>query len=171
VLTVAGGTSRFDGALSGTGDLVVCDGAALTLAGTNSFAGSVTVSNAALLVSGAATGRVEVAVLDGGRLGGAGSIAGNVVFGNGAGMVAGSAQDVLHVDGTVTLGETGTVVLPEGFGMGKLTLIEAATLSAPAGFAGWTVAPMPEHGVARFRVSGGLLTLNVFRGGTLLSVQ
>ena len=171
VLTVAGGTSRFDGALSGNGDLAVCDGAALTLAGTNSFAGSVTVSNAALLVSGAATGRVEVAVLDGGRLGGAGSIAGNMVFGNGAGMVAGSAQDVLHVDGTVTLGETGTVVLPEGFGMGKLTLIEAATLSAPAGFAGWTVAPMPEHGVARFRVSGGLLTLNVFRGGTLLSVQ
>jgi len=172
VLTVAGGTCRFDGTLSGYGDLAVRDGAALTLAGTNALCGSVTVSNAVLLINGAATGRVEVAVLDGGRLGGSGAIAGDVTFENGAGFAAASAGATLTVSGTVTLGASGTVALPAGFTGGRLTLLSAAALSAPAGLAGWTFEPaLAADKVTKLEVSGGQFTLNVFKGGTVFSVQ
>jgi len=170
VLTVAGGTCQFDGVLSGEGDLAVCGGASLTLAGTNSFSGSVAVSNATLLISGLSTGGVDIVVRGGGRLGGSGLITGNVVVEDGAGLAAGSTDRALSVHGTVTPGVSGTVTLPEGSIGGRYPLISAGTLSTPAGLAGWSVAPVPEHWTTTFKVSDGLLTLNVFKGGTVIAV-
>jgi autotransporter-associated beta strand protein len=171
VLTVAGGTCRFDGCLSGQGDLAVRDGAVLTLAGTNSFAGSATVSNATLLVSGVTTGGVETVIRSGGILGGSGKIKGSVTFSDSAVLVAGTTP--LTVDGTVTLGAVGTVTvsLPSGFTGGRFTLISATTVSAPFGLSGWTVSGVDASWKSVLRQDGGTLTLSVFRRGTLISVQ
>jgi len=176
-LTVSGGEGLFSGTLSGSGLLAIRDGAVQTLSGASTFRGAVIVSNATLLAanaSGSATGNGSaVTVQNGGRLGGAGAIAGNVAFENGAGIAAGDGAETLTVSGTVTLGASGTVALeqPAGFSGGTFALISAASVSAPSGLSGWTVTPTPVNMVTALRISGGTLTLSVFRQGTVLTIQ
>ncbi|HPS09587.1 MAG TPA: autotransporter-associated beta strand repeat-containing protein [Kiritimatiellia bacterium] len=176
-LAITGGEGLFSGTLSGSGLLAIRDGAVQTLSGASTFRGAVTVSNATLLAAntgGSATGNGSaVTVQNGGRFGGAGAIAGNVAFENGSGIAAGDGTDTLAVSGTVTLGASGTVALeqPAGFSGGTFALIAAASVSAPSGLSGWTVTPAPVNMATSLKISGGTLSLSVFRQGTVLTVR
>lgn len=172
-----GSSGVFNGALSGSGTLEVCDGAMLTLAGEGTFEGDVIVSNATLRVANAAgspTGAgCAVSVQAGGLLGGSGALSGAVRFESGAGIAAGALTETLIVNGAVTLEAAGTVEvsLPQGFTGGRFTLLSAAGLSAPAGLSGWHVSGVPASWKTALSVQGGELVLKIFRGGTLVSVR
>lgn len=171
-LTIAGGTATFDGALTGAGAVALRDGAVQTLAGAGTFSGTLSVSNATLKVenaSGLATGAgAAVTVHAGGVIGGAGALAGEVVLEDGA-VIAGG--DALTVDGSVTLAATGVVSLPQGFTTGALTLVNATSITAPDGVAGWQVEPAQPSMAVAFRADETTFSVSVFRQGTLFSIQ
>ncbi|NLG02100.1 MAG: hypothetical protein GX565_18395 [Lentisphaerae bacterium] len=174
MLTVVGQGGSFAGALAGEGAFAVRDGAVQTLAGAGTFIGTVAVSNATLLVendSGTVTAAGSVAVHAGGRIGGRGMIGGDLSIEAGGGIVGGAEPGALEVTGAVTLGAAGTVVLPPGFAGGRLTLLNAAAVTAPEGLAGWTVAPQQSAStVVTFTAEGTQFTLNVSRSGTLIQL-
>jgi hypothetical protein len=174
-LTVDGSGGVFSGALNGDGEFAVRDGAFQTLSGTGTFDGLVVVSNATLWLENSSgtitTSGSAVQIQQGGRLGGGGTIAGTVSFENGAGILAGTEADTLTVDGTVTLGASGTVVLPAGFETGRLTLLNATSLTAPDGLGGWSVEPGQPSCITAFQAGGAQFTVTVFRRGTLISIR
>lgn len=176
VLTVAGQGGSFAGALAGEGAFAVRDGAVQTLAGAGTFSGTVAVSNATLLVeneSGTVTAAGSATVVQsGGRVGGRGTLGGELAFEDGGGIVAGAAPGALAVTGAVTLGAAGTVVLPPEFTGGKVTLLNAASVTAPDGLADWAVEPQqPASMAVAFRAEGTQFTLNVFRRGTMIRLH
>ncbi|HRR33422.1 MAG TPA: hypothetical protein P5026_04950 [Kiritimatiellia bacterium] len=174
-LTVSGQGGWFAGALKGEGAFTVRDGAVQTLAGAGSFIGMVIVTNATLLVendSGTVTAAGNVIVQAGGRIGGQGTIGGDLSIEACGGIVAAAEPDSLEVTGAVTLGATGTVVLPPGFTGGRLTLLIATAVTAPEGLAGWKVEPQPSASTSvTFAVVGTQFSVNVSGKGTLLQVR
>ncbi len=177
VLTVAGGTSQFDGSLTGQGGLAVRDGAVLTLAGAGSLNGEMTVSNATLLIentNGSVTGAdCTIAVQEGGVFGGSGTLTGAVAFEDGSVIAAGLQAEALTVNGAVTLGATGVVALslsPESTG-GRFELISATTLSVISGFSGWTVSGIDPSLKTVFHQDGGRLAVSVYQHGMLILIQ
>ncbi|MDA3923964.1 MAG: autotransporter-associated beta strand repeat-containing protein [Kiritimatiellae bacterium] len=176
-LTIAGGSGVFEGAVSGSGNLLVCDGAEQTLAGASTFSGSLTVSNATLLIEntvGSATGSGNnVRILSGGLLGGSGSISGDVTIAADGGLVTDFSSIGITVDGTVNLPASGivNVTVPQDFTGGRMTLISATTLSAPSDFDGWSVEGVASPLSSRITTSGNTLSFSVFYAGTMIMVK
>ncbi len=159
-LQVAGGSGTFsgviaDGGLDGgtRGQLVLGNGATLTLSGANTFTGATTInSGGTLVVNGSMPG--AVAVQQGGTLGGNGTIgtttnAGRIAPGNSVGTlnvagnltmaptgtlameVQGSTADRINVSGTAALGGT-LQLIPVGTSFGfntPLVLVNAGTVT------------------------------------------
>lgn len=171
-LTVVGGSTTFSGVLVGTGTFAVRDGAEQTLAGDGTFSGAITVSNAALLVESAATAAGCATVVQaGGRIGGRGTLGGNLSIENGGGIMAGTAPGTLTVNGAVTLGAAGMVTLPPDFEGGRLTLLDATSVIAPDGVAGWQVEPAQPSTAVVFRASETTFSVSVFQQGTVFTIQ
>ena len=171
-LTVVGGNATFNGALAGAGAFAVRDGAEQTLAGTGTFSGAITVSNATLLVESAATAADSAIVVQaGGRIGGRGTLGGTLAIEDGGGIVAGATPGALTVNGAVTLGAAGTVTLPPDFAGGRLTLLDATSVIAPDGVAGWQVEPAQSSTAVVFRASETAFSVSVFQQGTVFTIQ
>ena len=171
-LTVVGGSTTFSGVLVGTGTFAVRDGAEQTLAGDGTFSGAITVSNAALLVESAATAAGCATVVQaGGRIGGRGTLGGNLSIENGGGIMAGTAPGTLTVNGAITLGAAGMVTLPPDFEGGRLTLLDATSVIAPDGVAGWQVEPAQPSTAVVFRASETTFSVSVFQRGTVFTIQ
>jgi len=175
ILTIAGGTNQFHGTLTGAGTFAVRDGAAQTLTGAGTFNGLVVVSNATLFVenvNGAITAADSAVVVQSdGRIGGYGTIGGNLSIENGGGVAVGAVPGALTITGAVTLGATGTVTLPPEFTGGVLTLLNAASVTAPDGMDGWQVEPAQPSMAVAFRVSETAFSVSVFQRGTLISIR
>jgi len=171
-LTIADGVGTFGGALTGAGRVALRGGAVQTLAGAGTFNGTLSVSNATLRIenaSGLVTGAdAKVIVHAGGVIGGSGALAGKVVLESGA-VIAGG--DALTVDGSVTLAANGVVSLPQGFTQGSLTLLNATSVTAPDGVAGWQIDPPQPSMAVMFRTEETAFSVGVFRQGTLLSIH
>jgi hypothetical protein len=63
------------------------------------------------------------------------------------------------------------VTLPPDFEGGRLTLLDAASVSAPDGVAGWQVEPAQPSTAVAFRVNETAFSVNVFQRGTIITIQ
>jgi hypothetical protein len=63
------------------------------------------------------------------------------------------------------------VSLPQGFTPGALTLVNATSITAPAGVPGWQVEPAQPTMAVAFRADETTFSVSVFRQGTLFSIQ
>jgi len=104
ILTLGGGggSTTFDGRVSGRGGFVKTGAGAFTLAGANTFLGTATVDQGTLLVTGSMAGS---AVANGGAtLGGTGTIAGTVAIADGATLAPGENGVGTLTTGSLSLG-------------------------------------------------------------------
>lgn len=97
----------FDGTISGDGNLDQRGTGTTVLGGTNTYAGTTTVSAGSLLVNGDQSGATgATSVLDGATLGGVGTLGGDLVIADGGTLSPGAAAGVagtLTVNGNLTL--------------------------------------------------------------------
>ena len=134
------GNLTVNGAVDGVGGFTKTGAAALTLAGSNSYAGATTVSAGSLYVNGNQSGATGLtSVLNGATLGGAGTIGGNVAIADG-GILKPGASD--STPGTLTIA-------------GNLTLSGGSILNYSLGQAN-----APGNSLNDLTTVGGNLTLD-----------
>nr|WP_245430329.1 autotransporter outer membrane beta-barrel domain-containing protein [Rhizobium tropici] len=147
-VTLGAGSGTFDtlgdltvnGVVDGAGGFTKTGAAALTLTGTNSYAGSSIVSAGSLYIDGNQSGATGLtSVSNGATLGGAGTIGGNVTIANGATLSPGSAN-----------GAPGTLTIA-----GNLTLSGGSTLNYSLGQAN-----VPAGVLNDLTIVGGNLVLD-----------
>jgi outer membrane autotransporter protein len=175
---------QMDGAIDGSGSLIKTGAGTLTLNGVNTYTGTTTVSDGALVIGDETHPNASIAggltVADGATLGGEGTLGSSVTIADGATLAPGNSPGTLTINGNLTLSPGSNLSFDFGQAdvaggrlndlvnvSGDLVLDGTLTTSVPAGgFFG--------PGVYRLFGYGGTLTnngLDLARPAAGISVQ
>ncbi len=109
-LTVnTGGTSVFNGGVTGAGSLTVAGSGVLDLEGANTYTGTTAVNGGTLKINGSINSNTTVG--NGGTLGGSGVINGSLTVASGGTLSPGNSPGVITVNGPLTLAAGSTTII------------------------------------------------------------